>query len=128
MYFEDEFLNDDYDEEYDEREVSFLMNGIYTTAVEKDHMFDGVQLILKRYLWVDMDWLTDNFKRFAVPDTVSAVVKCHECDTYSEEQGRNKALAKLNRQIVKNREWAVSQFEKYISNQMAHPCAKKIIK
>ena len=129
MYFEDEFLDDEYlDDDYEERDVSFLLNGIYTTAVEKDHMFDGVKLIMKRYPWVDSDWLADNFKKFAVSDTVSAVVKCHECDTYSEESGRNKALAKLNRQIVKNREWSVSQFEKYIRNQMEHPCAKKIIK
>ena len=124
MYFEDEIL-DDYDEEYEEREVNFIVNAPRITAIESGHAFDGAQLIMKRYPWVDPDWLADNFKRFAVADEVKVIVKCTDGDTFSEEEGRRQALKKLNQKIINHREWAVTEFEKYIKNQMAHPCAKK---
>lgn len=113
--------------ENEERDVRIFVNGSYTTAVENGHSEDGLILIAKRYPWVNIGWLEKN-KRLYGPDTIRAVVKCHEDDEYDEKVGRNEAIKKLNTKIMENREKIVNKFEEYIRQQMANPAAKKQIK
>ena len=98
-------------------------NGKYTTAVETGHLIDGINLILKRYPWVDVDWLLDNDKYY-VKDCVVAVVSCHEEDVPNEATGDAEAMKKLNRMVMQQREAAVKAFERYISKQMCNPATK----
>ncbi|MDU7686016.1 MAG: hypothetical protein E7K14_01675 [Bacillota bacterium] len=103
--------------------LKFSVNGRYTTIVEDGHLFDGIELILKRYPWVDYGWLTEQ-TRFLGEDRMVAVVQCHEDDEYDCNKGKEAAMKKLNRKIMVQRESLVSQFEAYIRVQMASPATK----
>lgn len=104
-------------------DLKFNVNGRYTTVVENGHLLDGIELIIKRYPWVDYAWLTEQ-ARFLGEDRIIAVVHCHEEDQYDYTKGKEAAIKKLNRKIMVQRESIVSQFEEYIRCQMASPAAK----
>lgn len=118
--------NHEPEETEDVRDVQVFVNGAYTTAVENGHLLDGISLILKRYPWVDMDWLLES-KKFFGPDKIVAKVKCHKDDTYDEATGRSEAIKKLNHLIIINREKIVKDFESYIRKQMECPASKKTV-
>ena len=130
-YFDD--MYDMYDDEYDfcdeaERDLTFSVNKEKrtVTVIEFGHKYDGHELIMKRYPWVDFAWLEFS-KRFLCPNKVVVTVKCHEDDEFNPKTGKAKAVHRLNRIIMNNREAAVRVFERYIKNQMEHPAAKKQI-
>ena len=131
LFLEDEL--EDYEEMLDEmyaeeeRELKIHQQGEKTVAVEYGHEYDGIQLIMKRYPWVNLDWLIENGK-FHVNDKVVAIVKCHKDDEYNEKVGREEAVKKLNKMILNQREKAVEKFEKYIKKQVENPAAKKKMK
>lgn len=104
--------------------LKFNVNGRYTTVVENGHMFDGIELILKRYPWVDYEWLMEQ-ERFLEPDRIVAVVYCHDDDKFDVNEGKAAAMKKLNRKVMVQRESIVNQFEVYIRNQMMSPATKK---
>jgi len=107
----------------DTRNLKINQNGMVTTAIEDGHELDGMNLILKRYPWVDPDWLLMQ-RRYLVKDRVVAVTRCHEDDVYDAEVGRNTAMMKLNRMVMTQRESAVKLFEQFIRKQMDSPASK----
>ena len=107
-----------------ESELEFYVNGDFTTAVETGHAYDGINLILRRYPWVDAMWLR-NDRRFISEDKIVAIVKRHEDDEYDEQKGKREAMRKLSRKVILNREKIVARFEEYIARQMKNPAAKK---
>ena len=123
---------DEYDDENEGRELIIRHTGPMdgykgiTVVIEEGHAVDGVRLLLKRYPWVDADWLITN-QRFRCPDKVVAKVKCHVEDDYDENVGEKLAVQRLNRTIVRNREAAVKIFEDYIRNILKNPAAKKVM-
>lgn len=134
-----EVYSDEYPDEFDEltdsdfelgRDLTFSVNEYKrtVTVVEYGHKFDGHELILKRYPWVDSVWLEVFSKRFLCPNKVVVTVKCHKDDDFDPEIGKAIAVRRLNRIIINNREAAVRVFERYIKNQMEHPAAKKQLK
>ena len=95
-----------------------------TKAEEAGHALDGIELIKKRYPFVDENWLKNN-KRFYVKDKVTADVRCHEEDVQNDDIGRREAVDKLNRKIRVQREAAVKLFEAFLANQVKSPATKK---
>lgn len=105
------------------RNVKIHRSGEMTIAIENGHMMDGVNLIINRYPWVDIDWVL-NQSQFYVQDEVKAIVKRHEDDHDDDKTANREVMDKLNKKIMKQREKAVTRFEKYISKQMENPAAK----
>lgn len=140
MYEEDYLLEDIYEDDdvdyYDDevvcvrRPVRFIVQKPKdgkqgkVIAVEYDHRCDGMDLILRRYPWADIDFICEK-GIFSCPDKVIGIANCHPDDEFNEEKGKEIALSKLNKNIVRNRENAVTRFEKYILKQVSNPAAKK---
>lgn len=103
--------------------LKFNVNGRHTTVIEDGHMFDGIDLIQKRYPWVDWEWLEEQGK-FLGEDRIVAVAHCHKDDVPDLDEGKRVAMKKLNRKIMVQRESIVSLFEAYIRNQMNSPATK----
>lgn len=125
--FDDEYVGDIFFPEdiyiQEKRELAIYHQGDRTVAVEYNHAFDGMELIIERYPWVDVDWLMTQ-KKFMGNDKLVAIVKCHKDDKPSEIVGRHEAIKKLNKAILVQREKIVEKFEEYIKNQVNNPAAK----
>ena len=106
--------------------IKFYQNRIITTAMEEGHKYDGIALIIKRYPWVNEDWLFAQ-KKLLEDDKIIATVRCHKSDFYDAAAGRTAALRKLNRIIVRHREAVVKRFEGYVKDYMEKPAAKKMV-
>lgn len=91
-------------------------DGRKTTAVEEDHEMDGINLILKRYPFVDVDWILSR-KRYFVHDKVIATAVCHEDDIPDEKVGKKVAMRKLNALIKGQAKSALKLFEHDMKNQ-----------
>ena len=105
------------------RDVRIYRNGDTTVAIEGGHMYDGIELIINRYPWVDIDWLVKR-DDFYVEDEVKAIVRRHEDDEYNESVANREVMSKLNKKIMQQREKTVELFEKYIIKRMQNPAAK----
>lgn len=105
------------------RDVRIYKNGDTTVAIEDGHMCDGIDLIINRYPWVDIDWVIGRAD-FYVQDEVKAIVRRHEDDEYDESVANREVMSKLNKKIMMQREKAVTRFENYIMKQMKEPAAK----
>ena len=84
--------------------------GRKTTAVEEGHEMDGINLIQKKYPFVDVDWLLSR-KRYFVRDKIVATAICHEDDTPDEKEGQKVAMKKLNTLIKGQAKSALKLFE-----------------
>lgn len=93
-------------------------DGRNTTAIEEGHELDGINLILKRYPFVDPEWLVSK-KRYYVHDKLVATAICHEEDTPDEKEGKKVAMKKLNAMIKGQEKSALKLFEHDMRNQFA---------
>ena len=93
-------------------------DGRKTTAIEEGHELDGINLILKRYPFVDPEWLLSK-KRYLVHDKLVATAICHEDDTPDEKEGKKVAIKKLNVLIKGQAKSALKLFELDMKKQFA---------
>lgn len=100
-----------------ERTLFWNTDGKTTVVYEYDHEFDGLNEIVKRYPWVDVDWLADQ-SRFVGKGKVIGRAVLHPEDTYSEEKGRQMAIRALNRNIAQQRKQILADFERLILNNI----------
>lgn len=138
------FIRDNYDDcdnyyDYDDDDICFETDCCYygdtnnlkifenndkTIAVETGHKLDGINLVLKRYPWVNPVWIL-RMKEFYMNDKMVAIVKLADGDICDESIGHEMALAKLNRMCVVQRENVVKRFEEYIKQRLDNPATKK---
>lgn len=93
-------------------------DGRKTTVVEEGHEMDGINLILKRYPFVDPEWLLSK-KRYYVHDKLVATAICHEDDTPDEKEGKKVAMKKINALIKGQAKSALKLFERDMQKQFA---------
>ena len=93
-------------------------DGRKTNAIEEGHELDGINLILKRYPFVDPEWLLSK-KRYLVHDKLVATAICHEDDTPDEKEGKKVAIKKLNVLIKGQAKSALRLFKLDMKKQFA---------